>query len=64
MNHNEDGAFSYRIEWKAWGNMGAVHMHEGNWAGAAAAFTQGLKQMPSNWRMWENQAEAMLRLQR
>lgn len=49
---------------QAWGNMGAVHMHEGNWAGAAAAFMQGLKQMPGNWRMWENQAEALIRLGR
>ena len=49
---------------KAWGNLGAVHMHEGNWGGASAAFSEGLKHMPTNWRMWENHAEALLRLRR
>lgn len=49
---------------QAWGNLGAVHMHEGNWASATACFSEGLKQMPTNWRMWENQAEALLRLGR
>lgn len=47
---------------QAWGNMGAVHMHEGNWGSASACFTEGLKHMPGNWRMWENHGEALLRL--
>jgi tetratricopeptide (TPR) repeat protein len=39
---------------EAWGNMGGIHMRQGDFGSAVTCLQNGLREKRSSWQMWEN----------